>query len=454
MAKKSKSRKWRWVTGGVGAAVAVGLWGVAFHSRVDIIPAAQSLPDSVGPYRAAGFYWTMADAPHPAYSENENAADLLVQAEQPMTSPQTMVYSQADVPSAQQELESDTDSLKLAEVASHRPFLRYDRDWDRGSFILLKELAPEKAIVKALCLRARCEAYSAASAMRADLATALRLVRLYRQDSTLIAYLVEIACEDITLKAAEFCASVEHGNRTELSALAQTLKDHPFSADMPKALKDEAYLQVATLRNLNTQQVWKALHPVRDDSGAGGSDEPAELPESEIKRSGYPDSLLSRAMLARVLQAWTRVGPAVNTLHDDPEKLAKTIDAQVESTTHNQRMSDMFTNIVFPVLSQAGEAEVRAHAMENCTLALIGALQYQAKNGAYPSSISQIPGHWVDPFDGGKPLRLKRTEDGIRIYSLGPDRVDAGGVTQAESEGKPYNLVAAYPPTGAKSQRL
>jgi hypothetical protein len=40
-----------------------------------------------------------------------------------------------------------------------------------------------------------------------------------------------------------------------------------------------------------------------------------------------------------------------------------------------------------------------------------------------PDFIAWLP---VDPFDG-KPMRMKRTDHGLVIYSVGHDRVDNGG---------------------------
>ncbi len=40
-----------------------------------------------------------------------------------------------------------------------------------------------------------------------------------------------------------------------------------------------------------------------------------------------------------------------------------------------------------------------------------------------PEFITAVP---LDPFDG-KPLRLKQTDHGLIVYSIGPDMIDNGG---------------------------
>jgi hypothetical protein len=61
----------------------------------------------------------------------------------------------------------------------------------------------------------------------------------------------------------------------------------------------------------------------------------------------------------------------------------------------------------------------------------VAAYCYRAKHGRFPEKLDDlvpdfIPFVRVDPFDG-KPMRMKRTEHGLVIYSIGPDMVDDGG---------------------------
>jgi hypothetical protein len=61
---------------------------------------------------------------------------------------------------------------------------------------------------------------------------------------------------------------------------------------------------------------------------------------------------------------------------------------------------------------------------------------YRKEHGRYPENLSALvprylPSVPADPFDG-KPLRYRREGTGFRLWSIGPDRKDDGGV-----EGKP-----------------
>ena len=57
--------------------------------------------------------------------------------------------------------------------------------------------------------------------------------------------------------------------------------------------------------------------------------------------------------------------------------------------------------------------------------------RYRAKHGRLPQTLDELtPEQLVfvpkDPFDG-EPLKLRKTDDGLMIYSIGPDMTDNGG---------------------------
>jgi hypothetical protein len=61
----------------------------------------------------------------------------------------------------------------------------------------------------------------------------------------------------------------------------------------------------------------------------------------------------------------------------------------------------------------------------------VAAERYRRANGRWPEALAQlVPGYLArvpaDPFDG-KPLRLRRRDDGVTVYSVGPDGKDDGG---------------------------
>lgn len=73
-----------------------------------------------------------------------------------------------------------------------------------------------------------------------------------------------------------------------------------------------------------------------------------------------------------------------------------------------------------------------------CCAAGIAAYRFQAANGRWPQSLDELTPEFLlkvptDPFTGG-PLRFIRDKDEIRIYSVGPNRQDDGGVEAPETD--------------------
>jgi hypothetical protein len=92
------------------------------------------------------------------------------------------------------------------------------------------------------------------------------------------------------------------------------------------------------------------------------------------------------------------------------------------------------------MLSSVGkfsEAYRRNMAQLRCALAACAAERYRRERGSWPARLADlVPGYIaavpLDPFDG-KPLRLKRTGDGLIVYSVGQDGVDDGGMIDRQN---------------------
>jgi hypothetical protein len=70
------------------------------------------------------------------------------------------------------------------------------------------------------------------------------------------------------------------------------------------------------------------------------------------------------------------------------------------------------------------------HAYPRCAIAMLAAERYRRGNGRWPETLADLVPRYLpktpfDPFDGA-PLRYRREEEGIVIYSVGPDRKYGG----------------------------
>jgi hypothetical protein len=101
----------------------------------------------------------------------------------------------------------------------------------------------------------------------------------------------------------------------------------------------------------------------------------------------------------------------------------------------------ILTRLLLPALTKVGEASRRKHACIRCTLVALACERYRRDHGGWPESIDKLCPKYLDavpsdPFDG-QPLRYHRLDDGVVIYSVGPDGADNGGKLDREHPNQP-----------------
>ena len=76
---------------------------------------------------------------------------------------------------------------------------------------------------------------------------------------------------------------------------------------------------------------------------------------------------------------------------------------------------------------------LRGEAQRRLTLLAVAAQRYRLKHGEHPSDVRKLAAEYFSPascppipFDG-QPLRMRLSEDGLVLYSVGEDGLDNGG---------------------------
>ena len=83
------------------------------------------------------------------------------------------------------------------------------------------------------------------------------------------------------------------------------------------------------------------------------------------------------------------------------------------------------------VQSCSARLSPRPDALHQALRLGLAAEKYRLRHGRLPARLEDltpefIPAVPLDPFDG-KPMRMKRTDRGLIVYSIGPDGIDNGG---------------------------
>ncbi len=430
---------------------------------IDIAPASRDLDSAVVAYRAAGLPWEAKDlAPNPPVPDYDNAAPLINKAStyfqdkiwQKDEDKITKALIAGDYALAEKTLAPYNPALDLVAQATKLKGLDFHYDWDMGAFVLFPQFAYLKSLTKCLSYRARVEASKGDfKGTDRDLQEGLKLADLTGQTPTLISMLVKIAQQAIVFRAYAQCADELKGNAEALDTMEKSLASYQGGADFLFAIRGEQYMGIALLRNIDQYGGLLALKRSLEGSPDGDSPPQPKLNPATLQRTGLASGMWARAFMDRHLRYWTEFVTTAKRMND-PLAFSKTMDQQAMAReTTNRTLSGLLNEILLPVFSQAGVAVVRSQAEQETTEALLEAVEIQIKTGKLPTSIDQIPGTWIDPFDK-KPLKLAMVGNSLRIYSVGNNLKDFGGQAPSEVKGRStddifsddQNIIAAYPP--------
>jgi hypothetical protein len=125
---------------------------------------------------------------------------------------------------------------------------------------------------------------------------------------------------------------------------------------------------------------------------------------------------------------------------DDAEALKETESVFITAAANAvRRPRKILCAVLLPAMEKVAMRLARLEARRRTVIVAIAAEHYRlANNGRLPEELRDlVPGHLpqipVDPFDG-EPLRFKKLPTGFVVYSIGPDRVDDGGIEPPQKE--------------------
>jgi len=324
--------------------------------------------------------------------------------------------------------------LATAHKAAECSDCDFEYDWAKGADMVFPELAGMKSLVKLLNYRA--EAYAATGRLDlalADLRASRRIGSFVGKEPTLINMLVEIACDAISMRGYEFMLTICAKDPKSLAKIGAELDGLSPLPDLLHSLKGEIMFEGA--RQCRTEADMKSLT---------GQD--AILPDQEKKETklsvGKPTEM-SQAFEARVLQFWTNFMEK-NGADSDSRKVSQRLDELARAEEATKEPTRMLMAIIAPVFGQAGLAVTKMDANRRCTRALVAVLQFKAKHGAFPTTLGEAGVKDTDPFDGA-PLRYLVADGGCRIYSVGQDLEDNGGIRLKKEGTDKIDVVVQYP---------
>ena len=311
------------------------------------------------------------------------------------------------------------EACKLADMPRGRHHIHYERN--PIATLLPDQLESRRLASLLVCEAARQSQTGETREALRSCRAALNAVRSLGDEPFIISQLIRSA------GVAFSCQAVER-------TLAQGEPPPEDMASLQKLLEDEDHLASWFLA---TRGERAALHQVFDavEQGDVSVDELAQTRSpwlvstfvSMWRMNTSQDNALFLSLMSR------RIAETQLPMYEQVEA-----EKRFEKEVHELPRSAVITGLLMPAMTKVGEGFRRKHASLRCTIVALAAERYRREKKAWPDTIDQLCPQYLavvplDPFDG-RPLRYRRVDDGIVIYSVANDTIDNGGHLDREPD--------------------
>jgi hypothetical protein len=142
---------------------------------------------------------------------------------------------------------------------------------------------------------------------------------------------------------------------------------------------------------------------------------------------------------ANMLREWMAVRTQIER-NSTPAEMAdffRDFDARLRQRRAEKDRTYVFPALLFPAMQKVYDAKVRFAALARLAVAALAFERYRLDHDRWPERWEDLTPKYLasvplDPWDE-KPLKLKRREKGVLIYSVGPDGKDDSGTLNREN---------------------
>lgn len=320
--------------------------------------------------------------------------------------------------------------LEELEQEVQKPDWNFKRPWKQGAAMLLPDGAHLKQLCRMLGIKARVAWYNRDfSTALASIQAMTRLGRHLQTEPILIMILVGVSCETLAYQAALDLPRIRPLAPAQIKALSTLTISDSFNIDWRRIWRTESASSLALMASFLSKQGLYDLGIKESDGYTVFSERKYLVAKSKVVR-----------LLSQAEREWQGKPSDTETARQMAQKYANPI-----ADTLNQ-YSD-----VFLMLSDRGAADspivntifsLKTHqARRRLTyLALQIAAQPKGKWTLPPAANNPA---WLDPFSG-KPMLLKTDAEGFRLYSLGANGTNDGGLDK-DANDEPLDIVVSFP---------
>lgn len=246
------------------------------------------------------------------------------------------------------------------------------------------------------------------------------------QNGAVLSFMAGEAIHRQTLTAAREIAMLWQSYPEKLKSLEALLVKHPPQVDLLRSLTYMTYTTISWTRGITFVEFTKldlSMLALKESD-----------PTTSIRKKvfdGPPEDERFQASLADYFRRFNdfvvdvrQNGITLQALKnlDGVQSTSRTYSTPLEGVGH--RVSNDAVGL--------HNAQIRLKTQHLLSLVAIKVAEFHGKQGSYPSSMSDLEFSETDPFAPGKPFQLKRTEQGVEIYSVGENGIDDGGKSETK----------------------
>jgi hypothetical protein len=242
-----------------------------------------------------------------------------------------------------------------------------------------------------------------------------------RDEPFAVSQLIHIACRRVSLSDLERILAQGEPSPDVLADFQRLLEEDDRDNLFLVAMRGErgmldGFLEVIQHGRLSQAELRQAL------DGLSGNSAGAGLIESNLELLTLRGTV--RRDRADVLRRMNRL---VEIARLPPEEQRQQIEAWQASV--KQEGSPLARKLL--QVEKISQACRRSHADLRCMIVTLALERFHRANGCWPGGLQELTRGYLDhvlldPFDG-KPLKYARRDDGVTVYSVGPDGQDNGG---------------------------
>lgn len=323
---------------------------------------------------------------------------------------------------AEECLAKNQQTLDLLNAAAKIKHCRYPADLEIGLNCLLPHLAPLKKAMQLLAIQAYIHAEKAQPDKAIDIIETMEAIsHSISKEPAIISQLVHIACNAITITAAERVISRCELSDIQLDRIADIIEKIQTHSSMSVGYVGERCHMMSMLENGDLikyaeGEIWIT----------------AAFIAMQVTGMAHNDLVINADLMTEVLNA-------ADQPLDKQLKIAESIRTKSDSLGPIHLVSHM----TMTSISRIVELGIMHKVQLSVAQTGIAVQRWKIKHGKNPENLNQLVGEYLenlptDPYDG-KPLRYKVSNEGFMVYSIGENKIDDGGTRK--SGGNPGDIV-------------